>query len=563
MRLELFFKSIEELELLADFLNRTPQISSINLTNKRKDENMFDWVQLLRGKCPQIDVCPHFSIKNQYQRSEVATLRQFADFDAKMRKLGVNNVLIVSGGGAKRKLDTIALLRACREPQNELGVAFNPYFPLAADMAEERRRLVLKLKTGKVKSVWLQFGSDVAKLEAGLSWLTSSEEMREFNVQIIGSVFIPSNRLLSQMSFRPWNGVFLNEEFLSSVEAADLVVRKIVQLYTTFSVEPLVETAVKSRQDMQRVQELLGSACTERVNVGVGVPTPGLAASDTIPTVGSAPQRDLVESWFAPTGSTKPSSPTPTQGGGDLAKEVSQIRRRCAAELSCSLRSMGLKYTLAQCESALHLNQDNPDRAINALLSVEVGAPADEPAEQQQHAVVAPSRNKPKTVRKRAAAPATSPIAAPPSSSASPPQAPSQDTKHSARGTAVDRTPTSKQSPMSTKRQRQNASVQQQQQQQQKQQQQQQQQQQVEVLNYPHPRAMQSSTSLPMTTAPSSALPSAGAPFGKCVILWFRQDLRLVDNPALIAAANSKLTVIPVFVWSPEEEGRWGIRGAR
>jgi len=39
-------------------------------------------------------------------------------------------------------------------------------------------------------------------------------------------------------------------------------------------------------------------------------------------------------------------------------------------------------------------------------------------------------------------------------------------------------------------------------------------------------------------------------------LLWFRQDLRLTDNPAL-AAAIKLGPVIPVFVWSPTEEGAW------
>jgi len=40
-------------------------------------------------------------------------------------------------------------------------------------------------------------------------------------------------------------------------------------------------------------------------------------------------------------------------------------------------------------------------------------------------------------------------------------------------------------------------------------------------------------------------------------LLWFRQDLRLADNPALLAAVRHGGPVIPVFIWSPEEEGRW------
>jgi deoxyribodipyrimidine photo-lyase len=40
-------------------------------------------------------------------------------------------------------------------------------------------------------------------------------------------------------------------------------------------------------------------------------------------------------------------------------------------------------------------------------------------------------------------------------------------------------------------------------------------------------------------------------------IVWLRQDLRLADNPALQAACRRGGPVVPVFVWSPEEEGAW------
>jgi deoxyribodipyrimidine photo-lyase len=49
--------------------------------------------------------------------------------------------------------------------------------------------------------------------------------------------------------------------------------------------------------------------------------------------------------------------------------------------------------------------------------------------------------------------------------------------------------------------------------------------------------------------------PGAGA-----ILLWLRQDLRLADNPALdaaCAAAAAGAAVVPVFTWSPEEEGAW------
>jgi deoxyribodipyrimidine photo-lyase len=40
-------------------------------------------------------------------------------------------------------------------------------------------------------------------------------------------------------------------------------------------------------------------------------------------------------------------------------------------------------------------------------------------------------------------------------------------------------------------------------------------------------------------------------------IVWFRQDLRLRDNPALHAATRREGAIIPVYIWSPEDEGEW------
>lgn len=40
-------------------------------------------------------------------------------------------------------------------------------------------------------------------------------------------------------------------------------------------------------------------------------------------------------------------------------------------------------------------------------------------------------------------------------------------------------------------------------------------------------------------------------------LLWFRLDLRLDDNPALLAAVESLSPMIPVFIWAPDEEDPW------
>lgn len=46
------------------------------------------------------------------------------------------------------------------------------------------------------------------------------------------------------------------------------------------------------------------------------------------------------------------------------------------------------------------------------------------------------------------------------------------------------------------------------------------------------------------------------------VILWVRQDLRLADNPALMAAIKTGLSVVPVYIWDEPGEGNWPLGAA-
>jgi deoxyribodipyrimidine photo-lyase len=48
----------------------------------------------------------------------------------------------------------------------------------------------------------------------------------------------------------------------------------------------------------------------------------------------------------------------------------------------------------------------------------------------------------------------------------------------------------------------------------------------------------------------------------KLAIFWFRRDLRLADNPGLIAALEAADQVLPVYLWSPGDEGEWAPGGA-
>ena len=45
------------------------------------------------------------------------------------------------------------------------------------------------------------------------------------------------------------------------------------------------------------------------------------------------------------------------------------------------------------------------------------------------------------------------------------------------------------------------------------------------------------------------------------VLVWFRQDLRIEDNPALAAALKTGRPLIPVYIYAPDEEAQWSPGG--
>jgi deoxyribodipyrimidine photo-lyase len=40
-------------------------------------------------------------------------------------------------------------------------------------------------------------------------------------------------------------------------------------------------------------------------------------------------------------------------------------------------------------------------------------------------------------------------------------------------------------------------------------------------------------------------------------LVWFRRDLRLTDNPALLYALEHAKRIVPLFVHAPAEDGSW------
>eukprot|EP00466_Bigelowiella_natans_P001412 jgi/Bigna1/89451/estExt_fgenesh1_pg.C_490112 len=265
LRFELFFKTASDLTKQASFLKRN-EMQRVNLPNKGKNDPIVKWCEGLLAAYPQADICPHYSLKNQYRGSPEKTFASFEKACGELVQLGIRECLVVSGGGKKRKSDlsTLACLRMAQRRRSSsarkinLGVAFNPYFPDVKDREKERKVLAAKLETGLVRSVWVQIGSDTEKLKEGLDFLFTKLEGRDENeVKVYGSVFLPSPKLLNQMRFRPWNGVFLSDEYLESVEQAYQITDDILQVYASRGVRVLCETALRSGKDFGNFQRLM------------------------------------------------------------------------------------------------------------------------------------------------------------------------------------------------------------------------------------------------------------------------------------------------------------------
>ena len=74
----------------------------------------------------------------------------------------------------------------------KLFVAYNPYLPDAPALEEERHRLSQKLASGMVAGIYLQMGTDIERLQAGLQYLHGLKGAD--GLRLYGSVFLPTKK---------------------------------------------------------------------------------------------------------------------------------------------------------------------------------------------------------------------------------------------------------------------------------------------------------------------------------------------------------------------------------
>jgi len=263
IRMEISFKSFDELRKILRFYQRN-NIYKINIPckNSLKKDFLLNAIRISREEFSNIDLIPHFSILHEFKRNKNNTLDSFLKFLQIVRSHGCKEVLLVSGSQRRSTLDSISALSALKVnplftgKDLSIGVAFNPYLPDSL-FEEEIIRLKMKIQSGLVSTVWIQFGTDYMLLKSRIKRLKNildysiKNKPNKSNIIIFGSILIPSKQFLARFKYRPWKGVYCSSEFLNSLEVANNILKKIFTAYKQNNIHPIIETGIYTENDLQ------------------------------------------------------------------------------------------------------------------------------------------------------------------------------------------------------------------------------------------------------------------------------------------------------------------------
>ena len=271
LRIEISFKSFDELRLILSFCQQN-KLNKINIPckNNLKKDFLLNSIRISREEFPDLDLIPHFSILHEFKRNRVNTIESFIEFFNVVKRLGCNELLLISGSQKRSTLDASSTLSYLNEKKLfsysdlSIGVAFNPYLNSIL-FKKEIIKLEKKLQSGLVKSVWIQFGTDFTLLESRIGILkklifaAKKANYNKTNIKLFGSILIPSKQFIARFKYRPWKGVYCSKEFLESVDSASNIVTKLLKLYKKFDICPLIETDVSNDDKLNSLLTILQS----------------------------------------------------------------------------------------------------------------------------------------------------------------------------------------------------------------------------------------------------------------------------------------------------------------
>ena len=261
-RYEISFQNIEQLNKKIEFCKNN-NISKINIPckGKIKKEFLLEIVEYIGKNHINLDVVYHYSLYNQYSKNNKISYNNFLKFLDKCVNFKNKEILLISGSKKRNGFDVVELLNKLKSDINSkinFGIAYNPYFKDYEDIKDERKRLLEKLNSGIINSIWLQLGSDINLLKKGLSFLNENINNNNFeDYKIYGSLFIPSKQSLSRFKFRPWKGVYFSNEYLNSLEKANQITSEILNFYFDNKINLLIESECSTNKQLKSAKHIL------------------------------------------------------------------------------------------------------------------------------------------------------------------------------------------------------------------------------------------------------------------------------------------------------------------
>ena len=112
-----------------------------------------------------------------------------------------------------------------------------------------------KISSSFIKSVWLQFGTDIKLLEKEFEFIKNIKKRQKYN--FFGSLLIPSKQFLARFKFRPWKGVYIAEKYQNSLEDFYCFTRDLIDFYIANNITPVIETDFYSSEKLNVIATLL------------------------------------------------------------------------------------------------------------------------------------------------------------------------------------------------------------------------------------------------------------------------------------------------------------------
>jgi hypothetical protein len=237
MLIELTIQNLIGIEKTIGLIKETGA-TEVALTDKNGMPDNLLAAKLIKDALPELRLTAYYSLKNHTSKKVEGKYEHLKDYMVRSAKSGIESLLLVSGN-PRPKFDTLEALEFIKtnelKPENiRLAIAYNPFFS-DQELENENTRLEKKAQVGIVDDVYLQIGTDTNSLKKGVVLI------RKFlpNAAIEASLLVATSFIMSRFKFRPWKGVMVSDEFMSSAETANVINKRLIEEYKKLDIKTI------------------------------------------------------------------------------------------------------------------------------------------------------------------------------------------------------------------------------------------------------------------------------------------------------------------------------------